>query len=313
MNDFRSKILSGKPEKDSSLLSAKRPRNLQAGEESLVRVSVPRSEARTVNHRSGDRHRLIDQPVTARHGSDTYPVWLINLSGGGAMIEGDLRPELWDRVELDLGSGSTCGRLECAVRWIKGSRLGLEFAHETRIEADGETRRDLLRQVLAQNFPDLEVPVEVSAAVEEPAAEPVASEPEEPEAHSRREEARHPLIWNGVVHYDHDTTPVRLRNISSTGALIEGGPALPVGAELLLDLDDAGTCFATVSWVHGDQAGLSFRSLFNLANLARSKPQLTPNRWAKPDYLRDESSDTSPWASAWSRLSLPELKKTLGR
>jgi hypothetical protein len=47
--------------------------------------------------------------------------------------------------------------------------------------------------------------------------------------------------------------------------------------------------------------------------LAKQRPQLTPGRWAKPDYLKDGSPDTSPWASEWGRLTIPELHRTLKR
>jgi hypothetical protein len=320
MNDFRSKILTGKKSKPAALLTSKNPRNKSASGENLEVVSVARSASRTSNHRSADRHRLTDeQLVSAKYRGKTHEVRLINLSGGGAMIEAPFRPALWDRIELELGAGGSSGRLECAVRWIKNERVGLEFAHETRIDADEDTSNRLLRTVIEQSFPEVAEEATVAeAAAEEPCIKAPgeslpADEDEGVEDQRRRIEPRHPLIWSGFVHYEHETTSVRLRNISATGALIEGGPAFKVGAELLLDLDEAGTPFATVSWVCGDQAGLEFRRRFDLARLAKSKPELAPSRWSKPDYLRDESAHSSPWASEWGRLSLTELQKTLGR
>ena len=312
VNDFRSSILGGKKVAGGGLLTSKSPRNKAKGDESLASVSVARSETRIVNHRGGDRHYLSnEQSARARHGGKQYEIRLINLSGGGAMIEAPFRPDLWDRVELDLGDGESSGKLECAVRWIKNDRIGLEFAHETRIDADATTREGVLRQVLDTSFPDAGRDMSVSPP--EQAAEPELSEAPEGAGQSRRGEDRHPLIWCGEIHWDHDTHPVRLRNISASGALVEGGPAIPIGAELLLDLDEAGTYFATMSWARGDQAGLTFRSPFDLAVLAKTKPKLAPRGWAKPTYLRDESTVSSPWAAQWGRLSLADLYKTLGR
>ena len=77
---------------------------------------------------------------------------LINLSGGGAMIEADLKPRLWDRIDLYLGAGSP---IECAVRWLRNGRIGLEFAHETQIECDEAKRDALLLEVIRRSFPDL--------------------------------------------------------------------------------------------------------------------------------------------------------------
>lgn len=315
MNDFRSRILTGKSAENTGLVARKTPRNKAPGGDNLESVAVPRLETRTADHRDDHRHRLVnDRSVRARHGRKQHEVRLINLSGGGAMIEAPFRPELWDRVELDLGSGDSNGKLECAVRWIKNDRIGLEFAHETRIDADPDTRAHLLRAVLTTSFPDVALELSV-AEPEEQAPEPELAEVEDAadEADSRRLAARHPLIWSGLTHFDHATTSVRLRNISALGALVEGNPALRVAAELLLDLGDAGSHFATVSWVRGDQAGLAFGKPFDIAALAKSKPQLAPSRWAKPAYLRDESTEHSPWASEWGRLSLADLHKTLGR
>ncbi|HVF84076.1 MAG TPA: PilZ domain-containing protein [Sphingomicrobium sp.] len=313
MNDFRSRILTGKPVAETGLVTSKSPRNKGQGNDGLESVTVPRGETRTADHRDDQRHRLMDErALSVRHCGKQHQAQLINLSGGGAMIEAPFRPELWDRVELDLGSGDSCGKIECAVRWIKGDRLGLEFAHETRIDADADTQAALLRNVLTTSFPDVALELSVAEqaspepeAEDQPASDEVIS--------SRRSDARHPLIWSGEVHFDHETTVVRLRNISAAGALVEGNAALRVGAELLLDLEEAGTHFAIVSWVRGDQAGLAFRSPFDLANLAKSRPQLAASRWSKPAYLRDGSSESSPWASEWGRLTLADLHKTLGR
>jgi hypothetical protein len=75
---------------------------------------------------------------------------------------------------------------------------------------------------------------------------------------------RSPLLRMGTLHYDYESTPVRLRNISSHGATIETSAALVPGAEPLLDLGDAGSVFATVVWTIGDQAGLRFHQPLDL-------------------------------------------------
>jgi hypothetical protein len=309
MNDFRSRILSGKASRASSLLREKSPRN-NGGGGSLQAVAVPRSQSRSANHRDNDRYRLPDEVLIAKHGRKRHQVRLINLSGGGAMIEGPFSPEMWDRVDLELGQGGT---IECAVRWLRGDRIGLEFAHETKISGRAETRISLLREVLDRSFPEASLETarpetqQPAPTEDEPAAEPELKD------HSRRSEPRHPLIWCGEVHFDHDTRPVRLRNISASGALIEIMDVLPAGAEVHLDLGEAGALFATVSWTRGDQVGLKFKSRFDLMRLAKTRPQVAPKGWTKPEYLRDENTETSPWASEWGRLTLPELRDTLRR
>ena len=177
------------------------------------------------------------------HGGRAHSVKLVNLSGGGAMVAADFEPMLWDRVELHLGENGT---VECAVRWIKGGRIGLEFAHETRLDCSADQQAAVLREVIARTFPDLEF--EVPA---EPAAPVVL------ENGDQRADGRHPLIWSGVIHHDFQSCPVRLRNISETGAMIECNGPLHVGAEPLLELGEGVSIFTTVAWIVGDQAGLN--------------------------------------------------------
>lgn len=303
MNDMRSRSFGGRSPDGSPLVGGKTPSGADHTR-GLRSVPVPREASRTSDTREGDRHRLSDDKVLASHKGADHEVQLINLSGGGAMIDGAFEPKLWDRVELHLGDEGT---IECAVRWIKGDRVGLEFAHETRLDCSTEQRDALLRQVIARNFPDIELP----PARSDELAEAPAAEASPAEIEHRRAELRHPLIWSGTIHYDHDSTPVRLRNISSRGAMIESSATFPEGAEPLLDLGDAGQLFATVSWVHGDQVGLTFQQSFDLALLARAKPEVAPSRWEKPAYLRNATGSDSPWDAHWQRLSLGQLNEEL--
>ncbi len=68
--------------------------------------------------------------------------------------------------------------------------------------------------------------------------------------------ARHPLIWNGDASPRLPDVPIRIRNISATGAMIEIARTVRVGAEPLLELSDAVSLSATVEWAVGDQVGL---------------------------------------------------------
>ncbi|WP_344697391.1 PilZ domain-containing protein [Sphingomonas rosea] len=304
MNEFREKLFGSKQE--SPLLKTKRPRAIEPHEdESFSDLSIPRETVRQANHRDGDRHRLEAKTVGLVHDGAEREVTLINLSGGGAMIEGAGELRLWDRIELCLGENN---RVEAAVRWIKGDRIGLEFAHETRIDLEVEELADTLRDVLSRSFPDVALAEDAEPeAIAEPAPAPV-----EENAPAQQERAlRHPLIWSGNVCYNHDTTPVRLRNISAGGALIEGVSGLPLGAELLLDLDAAGAIFATVTWAHGDTAGLKFHAPYDLKKLAEARPEIAAARWVAPDYLRDDRAANSPWASQWGRSDLAGLQRSL--
>ena len=310
MNEFRKKVL-GSDEAPGPLLRSKGHKDAppQVGvDESFADLTIPRSEGRKVNHRDVDRYRLGDEQVCLIYEGAETAVQLINLSGGGAMIEGAPELRLWDKVEIEVGG---CGRLEAIVRWVKGERVGLEFAHETRIEAAGDDVADMLRAVIHRSFPD----VALAAAVAEPEVGD-SLVPAEPEDEFRavgasEREMRHPLIWTGLIHFNHDSTPVRLRNISANGAMVEGSGTFPLGAELLLDLGEAGAIFSTVHWAHGDQAGLKFHVPYDVAALAKARPEVAAAKWVAPDYLREDRSGSSPWATQWGRSDLGRLHSFL--
>ena len=303
MNNFRSSVVTGKGRRAAgSLLGEKNPRGPKGS--GLDAIPVDREEIRTADHRDDDRHRLTSETAEVRFRGKTLTVELINLSGGGAMIGGNLKPKLWERIDLILGEN---GMVECAVCWIRGDRFGLEFAHETQVHGDPETRNAMLLEVLRRTFPDARLPTAPAPA--EPAATGRVT-PSDVDA-TRRGEQRHPLIWSGAVHYNHDSTQVRLRNISPSGSLIDSPHPFPTNAELYLDLGEAGSLFATAIWSRGDQVGLRFAEPFDIADLAKARPDLAPHRWNQPDYLREHQSESSPWAKEWGRASVDELKTTL--
>ncbi|MFL6731357.1 MAG: PilZ domain-containing protein [Sphingomicrobium sp.] len=303
MNNIRHQILSGELRERRSLLGCKRTKGADA-EKGLTTVEISREVPRTTHMRDDDRHRLIDQQVRVKHKRKTHTVQLVNLSGGGAMIAGDLQPKLWDRVELHLGKD---GKIECAVRWLKGGRIGLEFAHETRLDCSEEARATLLKAVVDQNFSDLQIGPSKDRSTDEEAARQAAAAESSDE---QRDNRRHPLIWSGVLHYNFASTPVRLRDISQSGALVECQSTLPVGAEPLLDLGDAGSIFGSVTWAIGDHMGLKFHEPFDIQELAKTRPEVTPVEWQAPSYLKTTGPD-SPWSDGWERMSVEELQETL--
>jgi hypothetical protein len=292
--NIRAKIFGGSIPDEPVLIKAKTPKGAKA--DALDSIPVARAETRRANTREDDRHRLTDERVEVVCEGRSYDLELVNLSGGGAMVAGDLPAKLWDRVDLRLGSD---GVIECAVSWIRDGRTGLEFAQETRLDCSVDEQSAVLREVIARSFPEVEIETRSAAAA------PVKDDSPEQRGGGRR----HPLIWSGVLHHDFESHPVRLRNISSTGAMIECPFTLRVGAEPLLELGGGIQLPATVSWAVGDTAGLRFSREFDLSDLSQSRPEVAAAQWERPAYLKDRKSAAS--AETWQHMSLGELRQEL--
>lgn len=243
--------------------------------------------------RAAGRHPLTRETAVIGFDGERLEALLVNISGGGAMIEAAITPRLWDRVDLYLGEGTP---IECAVRWLRGDRIGLEFAHETQIDCPPEERDALLREVIRRNFPETAAP----AADPDPAFDP-----------ARRTARRHPLIWNGVIRWLDKSRTVRLRNISASGVLVDSDNDYPEGIELVLDLGKSGQYAVTVGWSRGGQTGLIFKTAFEMSALAAKRPQIAAQRWKRPAYLERSADPSSPWASEWQRSDLSALSSDL--
>jgi hypothetical protein len=296
--NIRARIYGGADAAEEPILKAKKPKGAKA--DTLQSVNVQRDVQRASNSRGEDRYRLTDEFARISHNGIDLDVELINLSGGGAMIAAPFEPLLWDRVDLHLGSHGT---VECAVRWIRDDRVGLEFAHETRLDGPSDQMAILLRHVIERTFPHIHF-----APKKADAAKPEVAEQRDPNDH--RDGPRHPLIWTGVLYHDYQTTKIRVRNISKTGAMIESATPVRVGAQPLLELSDAVSLSATVEWAVGDQVGVRFHEPFDMHMLVEGKPSVVQEKWSPPPYL-DLVAKANSEGDHWQRLTLVELRNEL--
>ena len=292
--NIRAKIYGGAAAVEEPLLQGKNPKGAKA--DTLHSVTVRREMRRASNGRAEDRHRLSGEHARLTHNGCDVEVELINLSGGGAMVEGPFEPMIWDRVDLHLGNHGT---IECAVRWVRDGRVGLEFAHETRLDWPSDQVAIVLRHVIERTFPHIEFPDS-------------GERPPEPQGElddEHRAAPRHPLVWNGTLHHDYQSTPIRVRNISRTGAMIESSVPVRIGAEPLLELTEAASLSATVEWAVGDQVGLRFHTPFDMNMLTDSRPSMVPE-WMPPAYL-DSETPAANVQDHWGRLDLYQLRDEL--
>lgn len=276
-----------------------RSRIERVAEDAKAAMAAPRKEPSRGNSRKGDRHRLVEEKVRLTHEGQSHEAELINVSGGGAMIAATFEPNVWDKLALHLGENGT---IECAVRWVKDGRMGLEFAHETQLDCSAEEQAILLREVISRTYGAAHFGQQAGTA------KPAAVEADDEQS---RRAKRHPLIWSGVLHCNGKRTPARIRNISATGAMVQCTADAPCGSDANLELGDGLMVSGTVGWAVGDQVGLRFDTEFDVTLLARSTPAVTPNSWVRPAYLERVDSSGSPWDPKWQRLTMSEMNEEL--
>jgi hypothetical protein len=239
-------ILSGGEHPPASPIARKQKLGAPADPGSLAGIAVKREQSRQVDQRREERRSKLAERATLIVGSGEVDVSVINVSTGGIMVECD---------PLDLQIGETiairfadCDASKCDVRWMRGNRMGLEFREETTIVGSRAVQDFIIRKLRDESDPAAD-------------AAAVANRP-----------VRQRLVWVGAIHYDNEGTPARVRNISAGGAMIECDWDFHIGTEVMLDLEEAGTVFATVRWCRGGQLGLRFTSGFDLRALARARP-----------------------------------------
>jgi len=273
MNELRVMVTQGAR---GSLLAARAPKRKSGTDEpSLAGFAIPRQETRSCNQRREDRLLNVVDRAELRFRNRKLDVVVANVSRHGAMIQAEIEPRIGERMQIRFGG---CNRTECTVRWIRGSRIGLEFSRETEILAPAEVKEAIVSGRRAGETPP------------------------EPEKADRA--PRQSLLWKAVLHWDHGTFAVRIRNISAEGAMLEGREELPVGTGIVLDIAEGGTACGTVRWARGGQLGVRFDEPFDMHRLVRvgqvaeASPALV-----KPAYLETELEPDSPWAAAWDKFT----------
>ncbi|MGF1549306.1 MAG: PilZ domain-containing protein [Sphingomonadaceae bacterium] len=289
MHGIRSSILANDGKKRSPRLEKGNKSSRQrTGEASLAAVPVKREESRVTDQREEVRHPLRVEEASLYFRRRRHDATLLNLSGGGAMVEADIEPVIGEQVEIQFAD---CNRTHCEVRWVRGSRIGLEFVDETQIIAPRGVQ-DYILELVARGEAS---GGRTGAGVQR-----------------RKAAVRHGLIWTGEIHSRYGSVPARLRNISTEGAMIEAAGEFRVGLDVVLELGAAGAISAVVRWTRGDELGVSFDEPFDLSNLAYGNIDATElPEWMQPEYLKNGIDAESEWGSGDRPLTLEELEATL--
>jgi hypothetical protein len=290
MHEIRSSIL-GDDKQASPIARKGKPKRDGAGLGGLTKIAIRREEARVTDQRAEDRlrDRVVQSIVHFRRRK--HVVRVVNVSSRGAMIECDIEPHIGERIDIQFTDDS---RTRSIVRWVRENRIGIEFADETIVWDCTKPEAPVFQYRPSSEQPRGEAP-EAQAA----AARPVVDR-----------DHRHTLLRKGTLYWGGLTFPVRLRNISKSGAKIDADQELRAGTEVELDLGETGFQMAEVRWSRDGSVGLRFADHFDIGSLAPAsmETEQVPDM-LKPAYLESEMREDSPWAARFERLSLTDLKR----
>jgi hypothetical protein len=126
-------------------------------------------------------------------------------------------------------------------------------------------------------------------------------------AHNRRAR-RSPVLLAATVELGGAVHDVKLRNLSSEGALIEGAEGLPEYASITFCRKEL-RVRARIAWVQGKCAGIAFEKPLDAAEVLRHIPRreakpLPPQLFARPAVTRHQLSDGERrWIEDWMKSS----------
>ena len=237
----------------------------------LATIPIARQEARRHNQRREDRHLNLADRASILFRRKRYEVDVVNVSSHGVMLDADIEARVGERIEIRF---EDCNPTLSYVRWVKGRRIGLEFAAETVLIASASVRELIISGRRAGEQP--------------PKFEIKADRPH-----------RHVLMLRGTIHCGLGSLEAKLRNISAAGAMVHCDEDLLVGSPLVLELAGGGAVAveARVRWCRSGQIGLLFDRPFDMRLLAETPPPSAIRHYVKPDYLTSEGQADSPWAA----------------
>jgi hypothetical protein len=115
-----------------------------------------------------------------------------------------------------------------------------------------------------------------------------------------RKTRRSNVLMTASLELSGTSLPVKLRNLSAEGALVEGDKLPVEGASILFRKGDLGVS-GSVAWVNGRQAGINFVQKLNPEQLLRHvptpRPRVTPT-FRRPGLTKFNDSE-SGYGDAW--------------
>jgi diguanylate cyclase (GGDEF)-like protein len=208
--------------------------------------------------------------------------------GTGYSSLGYLKKAPFDKIKIDQsfvrGAASATNRNAAIIRAIVtlAETLGMDSC------AEGvETHDDLqlIRELgvsMVQGF-IFGKPSEASVA-----RELANSVTVEAEGFACTREARHRLMRRAMTSIDGAMIEVKLRNISSMGAMVECPLSVAPGTELAIDIVGVGPVRGIVRWAQAGKFGVQFGQAFDLTSLAPKKEKRNEVQMLRPWYVEQQ-------------------------
>jgi len=213
--------------------------------------------------------------------------------GTGYSSLGYLKKAPFDKIKIDQsfvrGASSTTNRNAAIIRAIVtlAETLGMDTC------AEGvETHDDL------QLIRELGVSMVQGYIFGKPSESAIARElansvTVEADGFACTREARHRLMRRAMTSIDGITVEVKLRNISSMGAMVECQSSVAPGTELAIDIVGVGPVRGIVRWAQAGKFGVQFAQQFDLGRLAPKKEKRNEVRMLRPWYIEAQQREAS--------------------
>jgi diguanylate cyclase (GGDEF)-like protein len=210
--------------------------------------------------------------------------------GTGYSSLGYLKKAPFDKIKIDQsfvrGAASSANRNAALIRAIVtlAETLGMDTC------AEGVETHDDLQLIRELGVSMVQGYIFGRPGPAEAARELANSVTVEADGFQCSREPRHRLMRRAITSINGKAIEVRLRNISSMGALVECDLAMSPGTELAIDIVGVGPVRGVVRWAQSGKFGVQFGNQFDLALLAPRQDKSNKVRMLRPAFL-DQQRD----------------------
>jgi hypothetical protein len=112
----------------------------------------------------------------------------------------------------------------------------------------------------------------------------------EADGYQSSREPRQRLMRRAIAQINNQAVEIRLRNISSGGALAESEASVAPGTRMAVDIVGVGPVIGEVRWAQKGKFGLAFSEQFDLGRLASKKEPRQDGAMLKPWYVGQKAA-----------------------